>query len=123
MRTVKYFWRQPKATHDDDDHSDPESFIPQVAVVRGSVSRYGNQDLYSTPDNASCSTDMETQESLDAKDYDNKIPIKLTPRQIESLVDFIKDQPVFYDKKETGWININERLSVATMDKTARIEW
>ena len=36
----------------------------------------------------------------------------MTPAQIESLVDFIKDQPIFYDKKETAWKDKMERLSL-----------
>ncbi len=76
------------------------------------MSRYGNQDLYSPPDTRSQSADIETRESLEAKDYDHKLPIKLTAEQIESLVDFIKDKPIFYDKKHTGWLDKNERLSL-----------
>ena len=111
MRTAKYSWRQVQSHHQDTDDSDDE-IVETRPVVRESVSRYGNRDLYSPPDSTSQSADIETRESLTAKDYDHKIPLKLTPEQIESLVDFIKDKPIFYDKKENSWIDKNERLSL-----------
>ncbi len=111
MRTAKYSWRQVKTSQADTDDSDVEIDVA-LPVVRDSVSRYGNSDLYAPPDSCSQSVDIETKESLTAKDYDHKIPLKLTPAQVESLVDFIKDKPIFYDKKENSWIDKNERLSL-----------
>ncbi len=112
MRTAKYSWRQAKNPHQQHNDESDEVIVVTRPVVRERVSRYGNRDLYSPPDAASRSADIETKESLAAKDYDNKIPLKLTPEQIESLVDFVKDKPIFYDKKENSWINKSERLSL-----------
>ncbi len=112
MRTAKYFWRQPKPVQEEPGSDSETDTTPQVPVVRSSVSRYGNQDLYANPDKTSSTVDIETRESLEAKDYDHKIPIKMTAAQIESLVEFINDQPIFYDKKETAWRDKMERLSL-----------
>ncbi len=112
MRTAKYFWQAPKTSQASTTGSDDEDVTPEVPVVCERVSRYGNQDLYSPPDSTSRSADIETRETLDAKDYDHKLPLKLAAEQIDSLVEFIKDKPIFYDKKQTGWIDKNERLSL-----------
>ncbi len=112
MRTAKYSWRQPKQVQDQSGSDSETDTTPQIPVVRSAVSRYGNQDLYARPDQRSSTVDIETRESLEAKDYNHKIPIKMTEAQIESLVDFIKDQPIFYDKKQTAWRDKMERLSL-----------
>ena len=46
------------------------------------------------------------------KDYDNKLPLEMTARQKEELVEYVKDHPILYDKKHAGHLNTNERLSV-----------
>ncbi len=112
MRTAKYSWRQPKQVQEQSGSDSETDTRNEVPVVRSAVSRYGNQDLYARPDQQSSTVDIETRESLEAKDYNHKIPIKMTEAQIESLVDFIKDQPIFYDKKETAWRDKMERLSL-----------
>ncbi len=112
MRTSKYFWRQPQQVNHNPDNDSDNDMVVQVPVVRSRVSKYGNQDLYVAPDTLSSRVDIETRETLDKKDYDNKIPIKMTAQQIDSLVDFVKDHPIFYDKSETAWRDKMERLSL-----------
>ena len=73
---------------------------------------YCNQDVYTAADDASSRADVGTHESLMAKDLDNKLPIKLTPRQMGDLVEFVKARLIFYDKKNTSWLNRNKRLFI-----------
>ncbi len=83
-----------------------------VPDARCRLSAYGNQDMYAASDAASSGAFIETQESLTARDPDNKLPLVLTNRQMDDLVEFVKARPLFYDKSSTSWLNPNERLSV-----------
>ncbi len=83
-----------------------------VPVARRRLEAYGNTDVYAQPDAASAGAFVETQESLDLRDPDNKNPIVLTNRQMDDLVEFVKARPLFYDKSSGSWLNTAERLSV-----------
>ncbi len=85
---------------------------PPVPVARRRLEAYGNADVYAQPDDASSNAFVETQESLDLRDPDNKNPIVLTDRQMDDLVEFVKARPLFYDKSNGSWLNTPERLSV-----------
>ncbi len=85
---------------------------PTVPVARRRLEAYGNADLYSQPDAASAGAFVETEESLNIRDPDNKNPIVLTNEQMDDLVEFVKARPLFYDKSSGSWLNTAERLSV-----------
>ena len=89
-----------------------QEIISTPPVARENVERYGNRDSYVAADVASSSADIQTAASLADKDYDNKLPLEMTPGQKEELVKFVKDHPTLYDKKHTGHLNTNECLAV-----------
>ena len=69
-------------------------------------------DMYAPPDVASSGAEVETHESLLARDPDNKLPIMLNHRQMDDLVEFVEARLIFYDKKSMSWLNTNNRLSI-----------
>ena len=85
---------------------------PTVPVARHRLENYGNTDIYAAPDAASSGAEVETHESLMARDLDNKLPIVLSHRQMDNLVEFMKARPIFYDKKSTSLLNTNKRLLI-----------
>ncbi len=85
---------------------------PTVPVARRRLENYGNADVYAQPDSASATAFVETQESLNIRDPDNKNPLVLTDAQMDDLVEFVKARPLLYDKSSGSWLNTAERLSL-----------